>query len=58
MPSNFGGHFVFEFCVGKRQNRAWHGADLESAYPNCVRTAAYQILLKIPQQVKNNKNGP
>ena len=30
--TNFGGHFVFEFSVGKRQNRAWHGADLESAY--------------------------
>ena len=38
--TNFGGHFVFEFQVGKRQNNAWHGADLESAYPNCVKTTA------------------
>ena len=38
--THFGGHFVFEFLVGKRQNRAWHGADLESAYPNCVKTTA------------------
>ena len=22
------------------KNRAWHGADLESAYPNCVKTTA------------------
>ena len=29
--TNFGGHFVFEFYVEKGQNRAWHGADLESA---------------------------
>ena len=45
--TNFGGHFVFEFQVGKTQNIAWHGADLESAFPNCVRTTACQILLKI-----------
>ena len=44
--TNFGGHFVFEFCVGKTQNIAWHVADLESAFPNCVRTTACQILLK------------
>ena len=44
--TNFGGHFVFEFRVGKTQNTAWHGADLESAFPNCVRTTACQILLK------------
>ena len=25
---------------------AWHGADLESAFPNCVRTTACPILLK------------
>ena len=30
--TNFDGHFVFEFSVGKRQNRALHGADLKSAY--------------------------
>ena len=45
ISTNFGGHFVFEFQVVKRQNRAWHGADLESAYPNCVKTTACQILL-------------
>ena len=44
--SNFGGYFVFKFWVGKTQNIAWHGADLESAFPNCVRTTACQILLK------------
>ena len=38
--THFGGHFVFEFLVGERQNRAWHGADLESAYLNCVKTTA------------------
>ena len=32
--------------MGKTQNIAWHGADLESAFPNCVRTTACQILLK------------
>ena len=46
ISTNFGGHFVFEFGVGKIQNRGWHGADLESAYPNCVRATACQILLK------------
>ena len=54
--TNFGGHFVFEFLVGKRQNRAWHRADLESAYPNCVGTTACQILLK--NALTNFKNGP
>ena len=34
---SFGGHFVFQFLKGKTENRAWHGADLESAYPNCVK---------------------
>ena len=34
----FGGHFVFQFWKGKTKNRAWHGADLESAYPNCRLT--------------------
>ena len=31
---------------------AWHGADLESAFPNCVKTTACQILLKnaLPSQ--------
>ena len=50
--THFGGHFVFEFSVGKRQNSAWHGADLESAYPKYVRTTACQILLKnaLPSQ--------
>ena len=38
--THFGGHFVFKFQVGKRQNGAWHGADLESAYSNCVKTTA------------------
>ena len=38
--------FCFQILSGKRQNRAWHGADLESAYPNCVRTTACQILPK------------
>ena len=42
----FGGHFVLQFWKGKTKNRAWHGADLESAYPNCVKTTAWQILLR------------
>ena len=42
----FGGHFVFQFWKGNTKNRAWHGADLESAYPNCVKTTAWQILLR------------
>ena len=42
----FGGHFVLQFWKGKTNNRAWHGADLESAYPNCVKTTACQILLR------------
>ena len=42
----FGGHFVFQFWNGKTKNRAWHGAYLESAYPNCVKTTAWQILLR------------
>ena len=35
------------FCNFEREklkNRAWHGADLESAYPNCLKTTAWQIL--------------
>ena len=42
----FGGHFVLQFWKGKTKKRAWHGADLESAYPNCVKTTAWQILLR------------
>ena len=42
----FGGHFVLQFWMGKTKNRAWHGADLESAYPNCVKTTAWQTLLR------------
>ena len=42
----FGGHFVLQFWKGKTKNRAWHGTDLESAYPNCVKTTAWQILLR------------
>ena len=42
----FGGHFVLQFWKGKTKNRAWHGADLESAYPNCVKTTTWQILLR------------
>ena len=42
----FGGHFVLQFWKGKTENRAWHGADLKSAYPNCVKTTAWQILLR------------
>ena len=42
----FCGHFVLQFCRGKTKYRAWHGADLESAYPNCVKTTAWQILLR------------
>ena len=42
----FGGNFVLQFWKGKTKNRAWHGADLESAYPNCVKTTAWQILLR------------
>ena len=42
----FGGHFVLQFWKGKTKNRAWHGANLESAYPNCVKTTAWQILLR------------
>ena len=37
---------LFLNFVGKEQNIAWHGADLESAFTNCVRTTACQILLK------------
>ena len=50
--TNFDGHFVFEFCIGKTRIIAWNGADLESAFPNCVRTNACQILLKnaLPSQ--------
>ena len=43
--SDFGGHFVLQFWKRKTENRAWHGADLKSAYPNCVKTTAWQILL-------------
>ena len=39
-------YFVLQFWKGKTKNRAWHGADLESAYPNCVKTTAWQILLR------------
>ena len=42
----FGGHFVLQFWKEKTENRAWHGADLESAYPNCVKTTTWQILLR------------
>ena len=42
----FGGHFVLQFCKGKTKNRARHGSDLESAYPNCVKTTTWQILLR------------
>ena len=42
----FGGHFVLQFWKGKNKNRAWHGTDLESAYPNCVKTTTWQILLR------------
>ena len=35
-----------QFWKGKTKNRAWHGADLESAYPNCVKTTTWQILLR------------
>ena len=42
----FGGHFVLQFWKGETKNRAWHGADLESAYPNCVKTTTWQILLR------------
>ena len=42
----FGGHFVLQFWKGKTKNKTWHGADLESAYPNCVKTTAWQILLR------------
>ena len=42
----FGGHFFLQFWKGKTKNRAWHGADLESAYLNCVKTTAWQILLR------------
>ena len=42
----FGGHFVLQFWKGKTKNRAWHGAYLESAYSNCVKTTAWQILLR------------
>ena len=41
----FGDHFVLQFWKGKTKNRAWHGTDLESAYPNCVRTTAWQIVI-------------
>ena len=47
----FGGHFVSQFWKGKTKNRAWHGADLESAYPNCVKTTAWQILLRNALQI-------
>ena len=39
-------HFVFSNLKGKPKSRAWHGAYLESAYPNCVKTTAWQIVLK------------
>ena len=42
----FGGHFVLQFWKRKTKKRTWHGADLESAYPNCVKTTAWQILLR------------
>ena len=54
----FGGHFVLQFWTGKTKNRAWHGADLESAYPNCVKTTAWQILLKNALQTLFWKMGP
>ena len=43
---SLGGHFVLQFWKGKTENRAWHGADLESAYPICVKTTTLQILLR------------
>ena len=46
--SNFGAILFLNFEWEKRQNRAWHGVNLESAYPNSVRTTACQILLKMP----------
>ena len=43
---------VFKLWVGKTQNITWHGADMESAFPNCVRTTVCQILLEnaLPSQ--------
>ena len=49
----FGGHFVLQFWKGKTKNRAWHGTDLESAYPNCVKPTAWQILLRNALQTLN-----
>ena len=43
---SFGGHFVLQFWKEKTKNRAWHGADLELAYPNRVKTTTWQILLR------------
>ena len=59
--TNFGSHFVFEFWVGKIQNRAWHGAYLESAFPNCVRATACQklnLLKKCLNKSEISKMGP
>ena len=41
----FGGQFVLQFWKGKTKNRSYHGAHLKSAYPNCVKTTVWQILL-------------
>ena len=49
------------FKKEKRKNRAWHGAHLESLYPNCVKATAWQILLrKVLQTLRMPflKNGP
>ena len=53
----FGALFVFQFWKGKTKNRAWHGADLESAYiselceNNCMTNSTKKCLA-------NFKNAP